>query len=412
MYYNYGNGEVIDWREHTAPNISLPAQFKQAGYRVFGAGKVFHGGTIFPEEWTDYSFSDEDLLNGRGGEQTDGLLKPRKAGLRDEDFHDYHVTNWCEDKISETGEGPFFLACGLYKPHLSFSVPDRFHERFAADQVALPPFRPDDHEDIPQVARQRMFYGDFQKTVLSGRWGEVVSNYLAAINYTDENIGRLIQKLRDTGQYDNTIIIVFGDHGWHLGEKGQFRKFTLWEEGTRTPFVWRVPGVTPAGSRVEAPVDLMSLYPTLIELLDLPRPDHVEGLSVTPLLSDPAAPWDQPALTTFGPGNNAVRMGPYRLIQYSDGSREFYDHESDPFEWDNLAGQADVAAMERELAQFLPTSQVDPVAKMTFKKPQGRIEKLLNRQVSLFNLIALGALLLALAVGAAGVWLFVRPAKN
>jgi arylsulfatase A-like enzyme len=159
---------------------------------------------------------------------------------------------------------------------------------------------------------------------------------------------------------DNTIVVLLSDNGFHLGEKRHWTKFTLWEEATRVPYIWIAPGVTGVNQTAAAPVDLMSLYPTLMDLCGLPRPIHVEGVSVRPLLGNPTS-WSAPAIMTYRQGNHAVRKGPWRYIRYQNGDEELYDHGNDPNEWTNLAGRADMAAHKLELARFLPAVNVPPV---------------------------------------------------
>ena len=183
-----------------------------------------------------------------------------------------------------------------------------------------------------------------------------MQGYLAAISYADAMIGRLIEALRQVSPYrDNTIVVLWGDHGWHLGEKQHWRKFALWEEATRAPLIWVVPGVTKADGVCERTVDFMSIYPTLTDLCGIATPEHVEGPSIRALLADPKAAWDEPALTTYGCGNHAVRTEGWRYIRYADGGEELYDETADPYEWTNLAGEAAHAAKKAELAKMLPT---------------------------------------------------------
>jgi arylsulfatase A-like enzyme len=164
-----------------------------------------------------------------------------------------------------------------------------------------------------------------------------VQAYLASIAFADAQIGRLLDALDKSEYRDNTIVCLWSDHGWSLGEKEHWRKFALWEEPTRSVFVWKVPGVTPAGIQCARPVDFMSIYPTLCSLTGIAKPSHVEGLDISPLLKDPNKSWDQPALTTFHRNNHSYRSEKWRYIRYSDGSEELYDHEADPNEWKNVA---------------------------------------------------------------------------
>jgi arylsulfatase A-like enzyme len=191
--------------------------------------------------------------------------------------------------------------------------------------------------------------------VAAGLWKQAVRAYLAAISFCDAEVGRLIDALDRSPQRDRTIVVLWGDHGWHLGEKHHWRKFALWEETTRAPLIWVVPGVTTPGTRCERTVDFMSIYPTLCELCGIETPKHVQGISIRSLLAEPQAAWDRPALTTYGRGNHAVRSEGWRYIRYAGGGEELYDEVADPYEWTNLAGQRKHAGVKTELSQAFPT---------------------------------------------------------
>jgi arylsulfatase A-like enzyme len=208
---------------------------------------------------------------------------------------------------------------------------------------------------------------DHAKMLESGRWKEAVRGYLAAGAFCDAMIGRLMAGFDKSPYKDNTILVFWGDHGWHLGEKQHWRKFALWEEATRAPLLFTVPGMTKPNSISPRTVDFMSIYPTLCELCGLDVPSHVEGVSIKPLLVDPQAAWDRPALTTHGYQNHAVRSEKWRYIRYADGGEELYDEVQDPQEWTNLAGKPEYAAAKSELAHWLPTKNV-PSPERTKKK--------------------------------------------
>jgi arylsulfatase A-like enzyme len=206
--------------------------------------------------------------------------------------------------------------------------------------------------------------GDHAEVLRSGRWKEAVQAYLAAISYLDAQIGRVLDVLEQSEYRNNTMICLWGDHGWHLGEKEHWRKFALWEEATRVPFIWVVPGVTPAGAVCDSPVDLMSVYPTLCGLAGIPVPGSVEGTGIEQLLRDPKAEWSGAALTTFGRGNHAVRDSRWRYIRYADGSEELYDHEADPYEWTNLASRSDLGSVKQKLSGYLPQREAEGVKRV------------------------------------------------
>jgi arylsulfatase A-like enzyme len=307
-------------------------------------------------EWDDYMTKDggDPMPSGDSGV---GGIRFAPVDARDEDLRDYRITSWIIDQLGRKHDRPFFLAAGLHKPHMPWFVPRKYFEMYPLDKIELPPTLDTDLEDVPtagvQMARPQ---GDHADILRSGRWKEAVQAYLAAISYTDTNVGRLLEALDRSPHRDNTIVVFWGDHGWHLGEKLHWRKFALWEESTRAPLVWVAPGVTKAGGVSERTVDFMSIYPTLLDLCGIPIPKHVEGSSIRPLLENPSAQWDHPALTTFRFGNHSVRSERWRYTRYNDGGEELYDESKDPLEWTNLAGKPEHASVKAELARYLPKS--------------------------------------------------------
>jgi len=239
---------------------------------------------------------------------------------------------------------------------MPWNVPKKYYDLHPLDKIQLPPHRTNDLEDLPpEGVRMAGALGDHERVVASGRWKEAVQAYLAAISYLDGQVGRVLDALEKSAYATNTMICFWGDHGWHLGEKEHWRKFALWEEATRAPFIWVVPGVTRSGGVCERTVDFMSIYPTLCELAGLPMPGHVEGESIRVLLADPKAPWSRPAITTFGRDNHALRTERWRYIRYREGGEELYDHDNDPYEWKNLAHQsAEFESVMKELKPWFP----------------------------------------------------------
>jgi arylsulfatase A-like enzyme len=274
---------------------------------------------------------------------------------------DYRIVSWTVDQLNKKHDKPFFLACGIHKPHLPWYVPRKYYDLFPLEKIVLPKVLDTDLDDVPpagvQMAKPE---GDHAAILKSGRWKAAVQAYLAAIAFTDAMVGRLIDALDKSPYKDNTIVVLWSDHGWHLGEKLHWRKFTLWEEATRAPLIWIVPGLTKPNSVCNRTVDFMGIYPTLTELCNLPTPKHVEGVSFRALLANPDAPWDLPARTTFHFNNHAVRTEQWRYIRYHDGGEELYDEIKDPLEWTNLAGKPEFAAVKKELAKWLPKTNAPP----------------------------------------------------
>lgn len=355
--YNNNN----DWRVVIPEDKTLTTTFRKAGYFVCGAGKIYHEAFKRRSEWDDY------LDNEGGGKaekriaedvKDDGVggIKFAPLNCRDDELPDYKITDYGIAELGKPHDKPFFLAVGLHKPHMPWNVPKKYYDMFPADQIQVPPYLENDLDDIPPAGvRMAKPEGDHAKILQSGRWKEAIQGYLAAIAYTDMNIGRLLDAFEKSAYKDNTIICFWCDHGWHLGEKHHWRKFALWEESTRSPLIWVVPNLTKP-SVCERTVDFMSIYPTLCDLTGIPVPSHVEGKSIRSLLSDPKAVWSQPALTTYQFKNHAVRSEGWRYIRYENGDEELYDEETDPNEWTNLAKDPHYAAQKAELAKSLPQS--------------------------------------------------------
>ena len=349
----YRNGDR--WTQFQGVGEGLSAQFLKAGYHVVGAGKIYHRMGYLPEEWSEYMDRAGRSIHGANVDKMDGYHRPMPHDLKDEDLLDWHTVNYCIDQMREDRDKPFFIACGLAKPHLPFVVPRKYYDFFPLDSIELPPHRDDDLDDLPPAGfKMAGARGDHVRFLKSGRWKSAIQSYLATCAYTDMNVGRLLDALADSPHRDNTIVVLWGDHGWSFGEKQHWRKFALWEEPTRLPLVIVAPGCTSPGGVCTRPVDLMSLYPTLCQLAQIALPEHVEGTSLVPLLTDPNAEWDRPALTTYGYGNHAVRSESWRYIRYANGDEELYDTVNDPYEWQNLAQQPGYDDVKSELAQWLP----------------------------------------------------------
>ena len=346
----------IDFRPLIDPALTLTTAFRKAGYYVHGAGKIYHESYRRPEEWDDYLAKEGAYPKVAAG-QSEGVggIKFAPLDCRDDELPDWKIADYAIAALAKPQAKPFFLAVGFHKPHMPWNVPRKYFDLFPLASVKLPPHLANDLADVPPagVAMARP-QGDHAAMLESGRWQEAVQAYLASIAYCDMNLGRLLDALEKSPHRDNTIVCLWGDHGWHLGEKNHWRKFALWEEATRAPFIWVAPGITKAGTLCDRPVDFMSIYPTLAELCGLPLPAHVEGRSIRPLLADPQAKWDLPAVTTYRYKNHTVRSAGWRYIRYANGDEELYDETADPNEYVNLAAKPEHAARIAELARYLP----------------------------------------------------------
>jgi arylsulfatase A-like enzyme len=357
----YNNG--IDWRPVISREKTLVTHFRANGYKTAGAGKIYHGGFDRTDEWDEFG-------KERGGpckllNSTDGVggIKFSPVDCGDEGISDYSIADFGIAQLQRTHDKPFLVTVGFHKPHMPWNVPKKYFDMYPLDKIELPPYREDDLSDIPPAGKRFArapgsnspdVPSDHELMLKSGRWKEAVQAYLASITYVDGQIGRVLDALDRSAHRDNTIILLFGDHGWSLGEKHHWRKFALWEEPTRAPFIWVAPGVTKAGTTSSRTVDFMSIYPTLADLCGLPIPAHVEGRSIRPLLVDPSANWGRAAVTTHGRENHAVRTAQWRYIRYQNGDEELYDETKDPYEWTNLAGDKRYDTLKEELAELFP----------------------------------------------------------
>ena len=352
------------WQNAQKSGEGLSAQFLNAGYYVAGAGKVYHGMEYYPEEWSEYMNSKGYSLHGRGVGVEDGFLNDKvHPDLKDEDIIDWHSVDYIIERLQRDDDQPFFLACGIYKPHLAFVAPRKYYEPFPLESIQRPLTKEGDIDDLPPAALKMLSTSKHQRMLVNNQWERAIQSYLATILYADMNIGRLLDALENSSHLDNTIIVLWSDHGWSLGEKQRWHKFALWEEAARTPYIWVVPGVTTLGSRSSKPVDLMSVYPTLCSLAGIERPEHVSGHDITPLLKDPSADWAYPAITTHGRGNHSVRTETHRYIRYANGDEELYYNAKDPYEWTNQESNPEFATLKAKLATWLPKEEVPELAR-------------------------------------------------
>lgn len=398
----YGNDDNI-LKVRPQP-VLLPDAFKARGYRTFGTGKLLHQDDhdrydesfAAEQRWSPFTakqvrYTAEELQSkatdrprhvierGPGGGRVVLPLNelpsdrdPRgPAGesfdwgpvdVPDDAMGDARIADWAAERLRLRHERPFFLAVGFYRPHIPLFAPRQYFDFYPSGSVMLPDTRADDLADLGETARrlalEPVTAGAHATVARHGRWKDAVAAYLACVSFVDAQVGRLLDALDDGPHADDTAVVLWGDHGWHLGEKQHWGKWTGWERATRVPLV-----VAPArgdrdrfrtGEVCRRPVGLIDLFPTLLDLCGLPAEPGQDGSSLVPQLRDPTAP-TRPVLTTFGVGNYAVRDDRWRLIRYADGSEELYDHRQDPHEWDNLASGAEYAAVRDRLALSMPS---------------------------------------------------------
>lgn len=363
------------WRE-VIPDVELlPRYFGRQGYWAAGAGKILHNDQPDPPSWDAYFPSRENhmpeyhypdpgrTVNMPAFDQMYGDFDWAPIELGDEETGDARTVKWVIDELGEPRERPFFLACGIYRPHLPWYVPKKYFDMFPIETVQLPRHLDDDQSDLGERAREIAARGgDYHRHVVdAGKWQEAVQGYLASIAYTDALVGRLMEGLEETGHVDDTIVVLWSDHGWQLGEKRHWRKFALWENVLRTVLMIRVPAGAPGltsgtspGARVDQVTSLVDLFPTLVELAGLPPKEQLDGTSLVPLLRDPTTTADRAVVSTYDYSEFSVRTGRWRYIRYIDGTEELYDHDTDPEEWRNLAGSAEHADVLATMRAHVP----------------------------------------------------------
>ncbi|MFO7845454.1 MAG: sulfatase [Balneolaceae bacterium] len=366
----YGLAPLYQNNESTADLVTMPEYFEQHGYDTYSVGKIFHSPSsnkaAFQEDGTEVSFSGPHPEEKIVQKPLDMVQHPLLDwGVYPEEgdslIHDYQFATWAVDRLDEFGteqrENPFFLAVGFWLPHVPLYTTQKWFDLYPEeDQIILPPAPEVERDDVPDFAWKLHWHLPEPRLswlLENDEWRAKVRAYLAAISFMDSQVGRVLDALEDQELEDDTIVVLWSDHGYHLGEKGITGKNTLWERSTRVPLIFAGPGVS-AGARSSQPVESLDIYPTLAEMAGLPEKPELEGISIVPQLQDAHVPRERPAITTSNPGNHSVRSQRWRYIRYANGSQELYDHYRDPYEWINLAGNPDYADIIDEHARWLP----------------------------------------------------------
>ena len=368
----YNNRQFLRDSEVLKDALTLPEYFSKHGYLSAARGKIYHnanGRWALPDTWDVYMETEGGygtvkkkegfMANGIPLGEVDDNFDWGPTDARFEDTQDYLTAKWIAGQLQKDHDKPFFLACGISKPHLLWHVPQEFFDKFPEEGIILPIVNENDYDDIPASASQPR--PDYYTVKKHGKQKAAVQAYLAAVNYADACVGVVLDALEQSKYAGNTIVVLWGDHGWHLGEKLRYKKSTLWEEACRMPLIIKVPGVTTPGSRCASPVNLLDLYPTLLELCGLPVKKENEGISIVPLLKDENAFRDIPSLTTMGFNRHSLRNTKWRYTRYQDGAEELYDHVNDPLECNNLANDPKYIGVKRELAKYLPVVNMKEV---------------------------------------------------
>ena len=377
---------------------SLQTNFAKAGYSTYGAGKLFHhpAGAIDIRDWTFFflrnpvqretgwpmnSWSEETpfpktfpaSIYNRGQEITGGMFL-EWAGIpndKEEAMADTKRANWAVGQLKKKHHKPFFLAVGLYAPHYPNYCPQKYFDLYDPGKIELPPIKKDDLEDLPEKIRKMKTNRSriVKKLQSLDAWDDAIHGYLANISYADAMLGRVLDALHASPYADNTIVVLWSDHGYHLGEKGDWGKHTLWERTSNVPFIWAGPGVA-KNKTTDVTVSLIDMYPTFREMCGLPQTEQkLEGTSIASTLANPDNAKDRSVfLPHMQPGEYAVINRDWRYIRYGEDGEELYDLKKDPNEWNNLAGEDRYAKVKAEMATFAPKKFAPPAKKLNAKR--------------------------------------------
>jgi len=388
---------AIDYRKDVPHLLSMPEYFRQNGYHVMGVGKLFHAGLAkVPEnafdEYGEYGsssapFSKDEMdiakqtpfnrlvKNGKefrlplNGFPADRFWRSTNTfdwgpvDLPDDTFSDTRSANWAIEKLQQERDKPFFLAVGFHRPHQPLYNPKRFHDLYPPESVVLPPTLDDDLSDMPRSGKEYALApntsGLHKSVAQYGEWENAVSSYLASISFVDELVGNIMAALEKSGYADNTMVVLWSDHGWHLGEKEHWGKATGWYRSTRIPMIIVPPkNHAPEGFKPNSVstrmVNLLDLQPTIADMTDVPLRKEWEGNSLLPLVKNPDQEWQSWTHTTFGLGNHTISTERWQYIHYFDGAAELYDLQRDPDEFVNLAGDRKYADLIERLRQHVP----------------------------------------------------------
>ncbi|TKG91960.1 DUF229 domain-containing protein [Puteibacter caeruleilacunae] len=392
------NWEV--WNEVTL----LPAYLRQNGYYTMASGKIegaachkiepkYENQKMWDERMSrKYQLTDEVAKDGAGYGGIDffpfpmggSKIKNEKpqykghslcAGALDRDYipggkmPDELSTDWVVERLARDYDKPFFLGLGLVRPHVPYTAPKEFFDMYPIDEITIPEDPEGEMDDIPLYAKA-IGFGAFEpgdermvREMGPDYRKQLVQGYLACITFMDSQLGRVLDALDNSKYADNTIIVLWSDHGQSMGEKRSWRKQCLWHESTSSPMVWVVPGMTDAGSLNNQPTSLMDIYPTVTDLCGLPAMKGIDAESMVPLLKDSEAKRDYPVLTTWSYGSHSLRGERWRYIRYFDGSEELYDGLNDFGEHHNLAGDPKYKEVIEGMKKFLPEEKYEPTEK-------------------------------------------------
>lgn len=363
---------------------TLNKHFKENGYFVAGAGKILHKFHYEKNDWDEFADNhpDKSVVGKAENPEKENITKIEgnlawgPFSSPDSLTFDGRTVDWVSERMNRDHDKPFFLACGIYRPHIPWFVPEKYFDLYPLEEVNLPLIKENDLDDVPlsskNIAYSTSNFGnddDLHNTNGNkehgtikdrGLWPDAVRAYLAAVSYADAQFGRLLNTLENSKYADNTIVVLWSDHGWHLGEKEHWRKATLWEEVTRVPLIIYDPRSKVKGNCKEA-VSLLDIYPTLIDLCGLPQIDELEGTSLVPQLIEPKTERTVPAISSLTPNFHSIRDRRFRYTSYGNGEEELYDHKTDPEEWTNIAVDTNFLEIKTRLKSYLPKNAQQPI---------------------------------------------------
>ena len=398
MYSNYQ-----DWRKVPVLGeaITLPEIFKENGYFTAGAGKIYHYSQVHPDSWNEYFPSQNQNMPGNYiPEDAPVNMIPFKymysafdwaeLPIGDEETGDYKSVNYISSFFKKDLDKPFFLACGIYRPHLPWYVPKKYFDLYPLADIELPILLEEDTADLGLRAKELISRGgNYHKNVVeNGKWKEAIRGYLASISFADAMVGKLIDNLKKSKYAENTIVVISSDHGWQLGEKMHWRKFALWENIIRTLLMVKVPenisSSLKTGSRdggeVNSLTSLLDIYPTLLELANIKSKTDLDGKSLIPLLNNPELKTNRKVITTYDFADYSLRYNNWHYINYVDGSEELYNLEKDNEEWYNLAYEKEYLNLINDFRNEIPQNPISLPEESLIELQEHHIPPVISRE--------------------------------
>lgn len=386
QYENPGN-----FRDKPGGNerITIAQFLQEKGYTTVSAGKIFHkqrGSKDVPEPQSDPISWDvqwkgniatpgHDLyldengwakwlesahLDKVSGKSNSGMNYMAKFGVwgpiphAKEETGDWKMSKYCADFLRKDHEAPFFLACGIFRPHSPQLAPQEYFDRFPLDEIELPEVPVDDMDDIPALAQSNLSTPFVKLMREKGQWKKAVQGYLACMAYADDCVGVVMDALTQSKYADNTIVVFWTDHGWQLGHKNRWEKFSLWKQATNAPLVIYHPKMKNKNGERKQAVSFLDIYPTIADMLGFEKPEHVDGESLLPLMENVEMKRENPAIVTYRPQNHSIVLDNWNYIRYDNGAEELYDHNTDPQEYKNLASKPQYKKIIKKLSKHIP----------------------------------------------------------